>query len=114
MDQIAPYFSHKKSGASSDIADEGIALYSEINGMFFFTAVPALIFTPVYSCEVLVFAVEFPETVRVRQAFNFNTGEVVKVIQVSDTLACDQTSRHICYACPVIYFHNLCLLIRTW
>jgi len=105
MDRVATDVSHKDGGASRDIADEGITLYGESNVMFFLAAIPALEIASVYSPEVHVFQVKFPETSGIGQTVYFNGGQVFCVIQGSDALPCNQASCYICYAGPVVLFH---------
>jgi hypothetical protein len=113
MDQVAPDIAKETGLAACDSPQKGAAVYAEIYAMVFSAVNAVRVFTGPSGSVIFVFAVEFRETIRVRQACYFDLQKVIEIIQGSDTLPCDQTSGYIGYACAVIFFHKLFMPIRT-
>lgn len=72
MDQVATDISYEMGGASSDLSHECIAFYAEVYRIVLFATKPVLVSAGICSSITLVSAVEFSETVRVRQTSYFN------------------------------------------
>lgn len=72
MDQVAPDIAYEISGASSNLSHECIAFYTEVYRMVLLATKPVLVFAETCGSVIFVFAVEFSETVRVRQTCYIN------------------------------------------
>ncbi|MBS1126851.1 MAG: hypothetical protein H6Q93_840 [Nitrospirae bacterium] len=113
MDRVVPDIAYEIGVASRDAPHEGAAVYTEVYGMVLLKVIQALVLALTCFHIIFVGAAYFLKTVCVRQMVYFDVGQIVEVIQGSDTLPCDQPSCYVRNAGPVMLFHNLCLLTRT-